>query len=170
MHSYLAVQRCVPICLGVLAGSKNGIVLGCQLYKSIDQSTSSTGSIAITFDGELFDNIGLHSRASNTSRVTIPTGYDGWYRVTGRLKMSGGTAGSRFAQLFKNGSVYTMNRYSPGATAGDHTSTVDELMYLTAGDYIELYAYVDGGGTYTFQGGCPPDQDHTLFSVTYQGR
>jgi len=151
-------------------GSKNGIVLGCQLYKSVDQSTTSTGSVAITFDGELFDNLGFHDRSSNTSRITIPSGYDGWYRVTGRLKFSGGTAGSRLSQLFKNGGVYTMNRYAYTATASDHTSTIDELIYLAADDYVELYAYVDGGGTYTFQGGCPPDQDHTLFSIEFVGK
>ena len=53
-------------------------VIGCALSKTgADQTIANTTSTEITWNNEYFDTDGFHSTATNTNRITIPTGKGG---------------------------------------------------------------------------------------------
>jgi hypothetical protein len=111
-------------------------------------------SSAITFASDVEDAAGFHSTVSNTSRLTVPTGYDGVYAITANVYLVNSAAGQFHLMLRKNaagsssggtflaqasGSVSTNGAI---LTGGLITATVR----LAATDYVEVFACQVGGG------------------------
>lgn len=121
--------------------------IGCRIRRSTNQSISSGSEQVITFDTESYDTDGFHSTVSNTSRITIPAGLGGKYRITANVEWASDANGYRFIYIKKNGSAY-IGGSSSGLTASvsyaSHSLTVDAD--LVAGDYIEVYALQNSGG------------------------
>ena len=114
---------------------------GCRLRTNT--ATNLGGGAMVPFALEDFDNQGCHSTSSNTSRITVPTGWAGlwWFGFTIRVTsaqtftvcLNGGTTGASV--------LATVNTFS---TATHISSAVGfATARLAAGDYIELR----GGGT-----------------------
>lgn len=78
------------------------------------------------------------------SRFTIPTGGAGYYRL--RAQINGSQAGANpvdvVARLYRNGSLLANG--SLDATGAGSVAT--DLIYLQAGDYIELFGLSQNGG------------------------
>lgn len=55
---------------------------GCRLFKSATQTVPNGNIDVLTFNSEVYDTDAYHSTATNNSRITIPTGLDGYYMVT----------------------------------------------------------------------------------------
>jgi len=118
---------------------------GCWLGKSANQSIANNTETAITWDQETYDTDGFHSTSTNTSRITIPAGFAGYYQLSGFIVMGGATAGSRTScYVKKNGSTYLTNSEVPSAANGS-TCYLTQILYLTAGDYIEVTFYQSTG-------------------------
>lgn len=126
---------------------------GVGVYNSGNQSITNTTSTALTFDSENFDTNGYHSTSVNTSRITVPT--TGYYQVSYGVEFAANVAGRRYSWISRNGtSAERFAEVIALATTGGatHAQSGGVLMYLTAGQYIELYVYQDSGGALNVDG------------------
>jgi hypothetical protein len=119
--------------------------VGVRVTETTDQSIASGGSGSlITFSAETHDTDGFHSTLTDTSRLTVPAGKDGYYRISARVRWDNVTGGTyRRIRLLKNGTEV------PGTdsimTTGYGTTPINQTLFLAAGDYVELSADHDRG-------------------------
>ena len=117
--------------LGVGAGTVHDVprVL---VYRATSQSLTSLTYNTISFDTEVYDTHAMHSTSVNTSRLTVPTGWGGYYLVTASGVVNGGTLSITFTvnttRLIYAGQLGTVG----GGSA---------LLNVNAGDYIEWSGY-----------------------------
>ena len=114
-------------------------VVGCSIYHSTTQaSLAATTYNSLSMDSERWDTDGFHDTSTNNSRVTIPAGMSGYYSVTG----------STYGAFTRN--MYLLVDGSPvsGGRVGTDISPIHDIMYLSAGQYVELAEY-HGTGTQT---------------------
>lgn len=137
--------------------------VGCSLYNNADTSVNNTTYTTLNFNSELFDTNGFHSTSSNTDRITIPTGYAGYYEIHLILTYYSNSSGYRGALLDVNGSGIGG---SFTANAGNITSTEWRMIrYLNVGDYVQTKAYQNSGGALSLY----RSADASPFTVTYLG-
>jgi len=114
--------------------------------------TSATTSLtsgtwgAIGFDSSTFDNYGMHSNVTNTSRATIQQA--GKYLIAGTVAFAFNASGDRGAKIMKNGAV-VQGPYSLSPTSSGHTPSVATAGFIlpcAVGDYLELAGYQNSGG------------------------
>ena len=100
-----------------------------------------------TLGTEVFDTAGAFA----SSRFTVPSGQDGKYFIYGSLKgevASDNDLLNVYANIYKNGSNAVENRIDLGTNGGRScTNTVQVVLDLDAGDYIELYGLVQTAST-----------------------
>lgn len=112
------------------------------------QSINTATWTAVSLTSEDFDVGGMHSTASNQSRLTIPTGEDGKYVFTGDAKFASNATGTlRAARLVKNGT--TVIAHTQGMASGSYLAYMNVStgpIALVATDYIELFVFQDSGG------------------------
>jgi hypothetical protein len=140
--------------------------VGCSLTQSTNsQSISNATWTATTFDTEVLDTNGFHSLVTNTSRITIPTGYAGKYLINYGVTFATASAtGARYGQIYKNGVTLAgssafatpTSGFAPGANNSIITS-------LSEADYIEAYIYQSSGSSMNM------DNSGQSFSVQYLG-
>ena len=116
-------------------------------YKSSSQAVPDATKTKIVIDTEILDS----DSAFASSRFTVPTGEGGYYHITGKCAITedSGEASEVELNLYKNGAQYTKNYfYSGGVGSGFGTFetwglTISAMVSLSAGDYVELYAYIN---------------------------
>ena len=148
-------------------GAAGSSFVGCFLTKSATQSIANDTEAIVTFDQETYDTDGFHSTSSNTSRITIPSGKSGYYRVFINYHFAANSSGVRMAYFVKNGAGTgaiqgSQTLYAPTASnvfIGTGGTTVN----LTAGDYIEMAVQQTSGGSLNL------NTTHTVFGVQYLG-
>ncbi len=129
--------------------------VGAMAYKTFGSGTqtlSNTTNTAITFNDEEFDTDGFHSTATNTSRMTIPSGKAGKYLVIGRGTFADNSTGTRMVNIYKNGSLYVQTTSVPQATYGFGHEVVG-VVNLAVSDYVELFSWQSSGGNLATQNG-----------------
>lgn len=126
-----------------------------RLSKSATQSIANNTLTSITFDVEDFDDGGLHSTTTNTSRITIPTGGGGTYLLGGQAEFVPNGTGSRTLFITVNGTstLSTVRDGSPSASVETRLST-STLAQLVAGDYVEARVTQTSGGSLNADTGC----------------
>lgn len=116
-----------------------------RVSKVVAQNTHATPATntAVAFDVETFDDYLMHDNVTNNSRLTIPTGWDGYYMLTGRVRANHASA-KLTAQFAKNGVQQgdTSDVRTGTATANPFTLCVDTIL-LAAGDYVEVWVQSD---------------------------
>ncbi len=116
------------------------------LTKSADQGITNVTVTALTWDQEAVDTAGLHSVASNTSRITPLEA--GVYVVVANITWATGGAGTRQQQIRLNGATVTTiagHVFNTSVNAGG--TVADILRFNGSTDYVEVYVYQDSGGT-----------------------
>lgn len=139
--------------------------VGCSL-----DSTSASFSVnnatwtAVAWDLEDFDTDAFHSTTVNNSRITIPSGKDGKYIVTGKISWDSFAASEGNIAIYKNGSSFKSVNYN--ITTSTYTGMlVTALMNLVATDYIQIYVRQTSGSAQTaYNNGV-----NGHFSVAFQG-
>ena len=123
----------------------------CLLYNASGAVLVGTGTpTAILFTTEVYDNASMHDNASNTSRITIPTGGSGNYLVQGTFRPEATASALTLItslQFYKNGAAlalsnYATSRFSGTTTFNPQVMWTHNLSYvipLVAGDYLELF-------------------------------
>jgi hypothetical protein len=119
-------------------------VVGCAAYSSATSFTYSSGAQTIVpLASELFDTNGFHSTSTNTSRVTIPSGYAGKYLLTAYMRIGGTANDYAIIVLYKNGAYYTngldngaFSRTQPGG--GTFALNGSTIVEGAVNDYFEI--------------------------------
>jgi hypothetical protein len=134
---------------GYIASTKED--KGCRVYNSGSQSISNATWTALTFDSEVYDTDGMHSTSTNTNRVTCVTA--GKYLVWGYVTFDANATGNRYAAIKKNGTFYVIEMRSNFGSGSTTVLHVDLLIDLAEGDYVELFARQESGGSLNVNGG-----------------
>jgi hypothetical protein len=131
----------------------------CRVWSSMTTSTNSSTWYLATHDNENYDTNSLHSTSVNTGRITIAT--TGYYRITASMAWAGNAAGLRSVQIRLNDSstdgstgtglaITTVGCNNGGAVATVQCVTSESL---TAGDYVTMYGWQNGGNGIALSGG-----------------
>lgn len=115
-------------------------------FNSAAQSVNDSTQTALTLDSEQYDVGALHSTVSNTSRMTIGAGQDGYYHIVGKSEFAASAVGQRILSIYLNGTAISRTRYPLNSATVVSTFEVSTMVPLVATDYIELFAYQDSGG------------------------
>jgi hypothetical protein len=121
---------------------------GCLAYEITGtQSIPGSADTKLTFTSETFDTDAYHSTSSNTSRITVPSGLDGYYLVGGHVQWAQNGTGVRAMRVEKNGATVNgagnQNPGNAGTAIGFETSVV---VHLVATDYVEINVFQSSGG------------------------
>lgn len=144
---------------GQVTSEKLQATIACKAYRSTAFNIT-TSEVKLTLNAEVFD-VGSDYDTTNGRFVAPVTGY---YRVSVGLGTSSVGASTRFGVvIYVNGASYARG-VAYGVTAGGTpTANVSDLVYLTAGQYIELY--IEGSTTITGNTGA----DRTFMSINFVG-
>lgn len=139
----------------VVAGSVNHLGQADRCVVVTDTATTSISATLslLTFASEETDGAGFHSTSSNTSRLTVPTGYGGIYRITANVYLANGTGGAAALQVRKNAAGSSSGgtfvaQVTGGVSTNGTVLTAPNLtceVRLTAGDYVELFVCQTSG-------------------------
>tara|TARA_R100001082_G_C4334244_1_gene147097 strand:+ start:479 stop:1051 length:573 start_codon:yes stop_codon:yes gene_type:complete len=123
-----------------------------NVFLSADQTLTNSTPTKIQFNTEAYDTNSAYD-ASTNYRFTVPSGQDGKYFFYSNV-MFQGLAASRIARLdfYKNGSQAAEFR-DVTAAANDISISGQIGVSLSAGDYIEVFAYQNDSGTENAAGG-----------------
>ena len=140
--------------------------VGCMLAKTSQQTTTAFAYTAVTFTQEDVDTNGFHDNSTNTSRITIPSGYAGKYRFTGFANASAAGDNTHTCAIAKNGTNQMISGGWKGPSTGDGNYTASIILDLAVGDYVEFMVYQQVAATLnsTAQNARP-----TTFSAEYLG-
>lgn len=110
-----------------------------HVYRGTAQSTGTAGFFKVNLNTEVFDT-NNNFDASTNFRFDVPI--TGYYQFNGAVAYAGSGSGvHHIATLYKNGSEVLRGMEGAYGNAANHQSIVGGMLYLTAGDYIELYGY-----------------------------
>lgn len=119
-------------------------------YVSIYRSTGSTTTdTALSYPNENADTSSFHDNTTNNSRITIPSGLGGKYRVSASVTAYYNGADSSFkAYLRKNGTKVDGTDVSgiANVTYGTTGGNIDTIITLAAADYLDVYVDVTTSG------------------------
>jgi hypothetical protein len=130
-------------------GGRMPLMVGCRLRMTAAYNVPAGSLTPIPWDTEDFDTQGFHDPGTNPSRMTVPAGQAGYYRVDGCWSSTAAlTANLRFiTRLGKNGTAIpggvSEQVTNPGAFMSTAAATV---VYLAEGDYVELIAFQSTAG------------------------
>lgn len=123
-------------------------------YASAAQSVNNDTETALTLDTEDFDVGGLHSTSVNSNRMTIASGGDGLYAVTGQATFAANATGYRALYVRVNGAQVGQVLISGGHSAATVTIlNATALVSLVATDYVELAVRHTAGAALNVGGG-----------------
>jgi len=141
-------------------------LVGVNLSKAGVTTTLTASVISyLTFTTEIYDTNTFHDNSTNTTRITIPSGYGGKYLFTGAIGLGG--AGSNTFEIFlrKNGATDVVPGgrvvFYPNNAGNTAAGSFGIMIELVATDYIELGIRVAAtSSSYTLD---------SLFQATYLG-
>lgn len=131
-----------------------------RAYLSVAQSIPNASWTQIDFDAENFDE---HNEWDDTTNYRFTAKEDGYYQVNARTRftITAATANNYVSiALYVNGSVYAYGNNLAVGTSSSNTDIfsnnapiVSDVVYLTAGQYLEVYAYQNSGGARNINSG-----------------
>jgi len=124
-----------------------GSIPAAKVTRTSDQGILNGTVTALNFNSERYDTAGMHSNSSNLSRVTAPV--DGIYTVTLQVHWELNGSGSRDLLIEKNGSTIVARdrRLASTDQLGGPVFNVTNVLRLSAGDFVEAFAFQNSGGT-----------------------
>lgn len=137
-----------------VVGQLKSAAYGCVLIRTATQSITDATDTAVTFPTgsmtEQLDSDGFHSGATNTARITIPSGGDGWYMIGGNVAFDINATGNRAIWVELNGSAGTgttiINQNNASFATFANRFTINAPYLLAAGDFVTLNVRQNSGG------------------------
>ena len=130
---------------GTVTGAGGANTPAFNVKNSSNQNITRAVRTKMTLGTEVFDTDNVFS----SSKFTVPSGNAGKYMIIGRIQGIDTENERVSCYIYKNGSQF--ERTENAGKAGDSYADVDvfsiDIMDLSVGDYIELYAQVNGSGT-----------------------
>jgi hypothetical protein len=134
-----------------LKWATSGLVPACRVFASASQSISNATDTKIAFANESFDTSAFHSTTVNNTRITIPTGLAGYYRVTANIGFLNNALGRRIFAIALNGGNVSQAELTPTASVVPAGSITDTYL-LNVGVYIEVNVFQTSGGALNTSG------------------
>jgi hypothetical protein len=129
---------------GAVTPAKVGTIPAARAKKSSNQSIPTNAATALGFGAEDFDTAALHDlRAPNNRRLTAPI--SGVYQLSAGVTWAPNAAGLRELQLRVSGTCCFAISGGP-PSAGTTRQIVSDLLQLSAGDFVEAFAFQSGTG------------------------
>ena len=129
------------------APASGSTFVGCGVKKTTDQSLSSSTYTVLSWDSENFDTDTMHDNSTNNTRITIATGKAGYYLLSGSISFGSNGTGNRIVRSYKNGSDFRWLAAVAASNTGNFTVVpFSQTLSLSAGDYLEIYAFQSSGG------------------------
>jgi hypothetical protein len=132
---------------GLKWGYANAV--GCAIYNSngVGTTVANNTNTALSWDSEVWDSNAFHSTATNTSRITIPTGLGGTYQFNASLLWQNSAVGTRYIGIRKNGGgTVFFGGINAGVATSNPASTVTRILTAAAADYFEIMCFQNSGG------------------------
>src|SRR5215831_3572399 len=130
---------------------------GVRLYKLSDQTIADSTFTNIGFAAEAFDTANsaaasFHNTSTNTDRITIPSGMDGYYLVGASVSFAANTTGSRRVRIDHStaGVIAADTRLPVSGTLTQMSASA--LWYFAAGDYAYVEVQQSSGGNLAIDG------------------
>jgi hypothetical protein len=124
-----------------------------QVSRSSVQTLTTAVEAAVSFDGETgTDPWGMWVVGSPT-RMTVPV--DGWYSFTGYAQFVANVTNVRSLKILQGGATVLAfdRRLAANSLTTDITVTTGPVS-MSAGAYVELWAYQNSGGNLDVAAGC----------------
>jgi len=112
-------------------------------YLSTTQSITSGTWTKVQFDNEVYDTGSAYDPTTNY-RFTVPSGEGGKYFISGQGRLLGSYLTWGQLGIYKNGTINVNNGGQFGTNDYRLAINVSRVLELSAGDYIEIYAYLTG--------------------------
>jgi hypothetical protein len=136
--------------IGAATSSHQHARISCRVTCSGHPSIPNITGTPIPWDSEQWDTDAMHDNVVNNTRLTCSTA--GLYLVIGNISFITNATGFRTCSLKKNGTTLVCWN-GQNAIVGDSTyGSIVGLVDLSVGDYVEVYAYQNSGGTLTLVG------------------
>ena len=117
---------------------------GARVFNSGNISIPNSSNTALTFNSERWDDNGLHSTVSNTSRLTAIV--EGRYLICAQTTWAASSSGNRNLSFQINGSGFPGLIANKPLSAGKSHYILCILTNLAADDYVEVIVFQDSGG------------------------
>jgi len=112
-----------------------------KAYQSTPQTIPSGAEVKVQLDTEVFDV----QDEFNTANYRFTAKAAGYYLVTGTIRINQLADGKVLnIMIKKNGSFYSYNSFTTGIQM-DINAVATDIVYLDAGDYLELYTFHNHG-------------------------
>lgn len=122
---------------------------GVQTQANATTGVNSASPTTISFSGVVFDDAGFFN-AGNPSRLTVPAGLAGLYMINANFAWPVSATGSRTVTLRKNAtSTLALSQEQNAGAADLVVENVTWIGRLAVGDFVEIQATQDSGGTLT---------------------
>lgn len=128
---------------GSAGGTAGSAFVGVKVAHTSSQSINNNSSTKAIFGSgtEQWDTDAFHDTTTNNTRLTIPSGLGGKYRITGSGQWASDADGQRRLILAKNGANFDPVVATSHMSVTDGTGTFQTLSHeadLAVGDYIEM--------------------------------
>jgi hypothetical protein len=141
---------------------------GCLYGKTTNQTLANSTTTLITFaNTATYDTDSYHSIVTNNTRFTAPTGKTGYYWVYGQINYDSNASSYRTFSIKKNNGTADFI-FTNGATAFTANNNFYMILYLTAGDYLEITGQQGSGGNLDVLGSTYGTRA-TYFGMQYLG-
>ena len=108
-----------------------------------------------TWTTEEFDTDGYHDNSVNNTRITIPSGKTGYFQLNVMILTDPSSAARAVIDIRKNGSSTLLQNEDGKVSNSGNFSTINGILYLTAGDYIEVRLWQNSGTTMVIAANSP---------------
>ena len=126
-----------------LTGVSAPAFVGVRCRAVADVALTNGSVVYLTFDTEDYDTDGFHSTSSNTSRLTVPSGQAGYYRLAA-ASLTTSSPGDGYCVFRKNGTTLMATGAWTNASNAGHAAATTTLQ-LAEGDYMEFGIRVGAG-------------------------
>lgn len=119
----------------------------CVAFHNATQSIPDSTVTSALLNSEDLDVGTMHDLVTNNSRLTIPTGGDGFYLVRATVAFAANATGLRRIDILKSGATVLATNRLISSGAGDLTRfEATWFGNLVAADYVEAQAWQNSGG------------------------
>jgi hypothetical protein len=121
---------------------------GALVTNNAQQTISNNTDTFLTYNTETYDTDNYHSTSSNTGRLTIPSGKDGYYYVYSLVRWNNNSSGQRTMQITQGSGQSSIGviEATPGGVSAYIGFHQGSIRYAAAGDYFECKVNQTSGG------------------------
>lgn len=139
-----------------VTGVAGAVFVGCVAARTTDQTGVVTATdTAVLFTGtDELDTHAFHDPASNSDRITIPSGKAGKYRFWAMVGFDSNSTGYRQLTIRKNagGTIYAISRQPAVATGETWMEIGTGPVDMAVGDYMRVVVLHTAGANRTIPG------------------